>query len=365
MSAVSIVSGSPSTATVTISWTTSTASTSAVGYSLASNSPNVSVTYNTFTGACSSGNAGNCQDTNGVTSHTVTITGLALNTMYRGFVQSTDVSTGVTNYSPEMEFVTPNTVTVPLLSNVTVSSTNNVTNLFGPSNGCWGSTNPDNGYGNAVSQQCGYSNAQVTIGWTANESVSSPRVLIVTSAAGQNSQSQYHTYPTSPINYQYWQIASLDSYAMALTGGSSAATTTPSLTIYQQSPCTNYYFTVQSTDAGNNTNSSYTMEFPQACLDTPSNLLPYPPQTYMTETATGVTTSGATITWTSDQASTGYVEYGTTSAYGNSTPLSSSVTSHSAAITGLATGTTYHYAVVMTNSAGMSFTGPDQTFTTH
>lgn len=80
--------------------------------------------------------------------------------------------------------------------------------------------------------------------------------------------------------------------------------------------------------------------------------------------ATGVTNNSATITWTTDLASTSQVEYGTTTAYGTLTPLDSTpVTSHSVTLTGLAQNTLYHYRVISSNANGTS-TSTDYTFTT-
>ncbi len=63
-------------------------------------------------------------------------------------------------------------------------------------------------------------------------------------------------------------------------------------------------------------------------------------------------------------------EYGTTTAYGNTTPfpegsVGEGVQAHAvwAGASGLAAGTTYHYRVVATNELGTAY-GPDQTFTT-
>ena len=81
--------------------------------------------------------------------------------------------------------------------------------------------------------------------------------------------------------------------------------------------------------------------------------------------ATAVTSSGATVTWTTDQPSDSQVEYGTTTAYGSATPLNgTAVTSHSVLLTGLAAGTLYHYRVKSTSSTGQLVTSGDFTFTT-
>lgn len=70
-----------------------------------------------------------------------------------------------------------------------------------------------------------------------------------------------------------------------------------------------------------------------------------------------------------NQAVTNYhFNWGTTGAYGNTTPAGSLPTGTSPApisaeLTGLTPGTTYHYQLVATNGTGTT-TGPDQTFTT-
>jgi hypothetical protein len=86
-------------------------------------------------------------------------------------------------------------------------------------------------------------------------------------------------------------------------------------------------------------------------------------------TATGATT--ATVTGSiipGGQATTWHVEYGTSTAYGKTTsPVSAgsgtAATPVSANLTALGDGTTYHYRVVATNSAGTSH-GSDAVFTT-
>ena len=72
----------------------------------------------------------------------------------------------------------------------------------------------------------------------------------------------------------------------------------------------------------------------------------------------------ASITWTTDQNSTSQVVYGLTSSYGSASSSASLVTSHSIRLTGLATSTMYHFAVVSTNGGGQTSTSTDQTFTT-
>lgn len=79
----------------------------------------------------------------------------------------------------------------------------------------------------------------------------------------------------------------------------------------------------------------------------------------------GITTNSAAITWQTSQPADSDVEYGTTAAYGNSTPINSGlVTSHSVALAGLSGGTTYHYRVKSRNSSGILAVSPDSTFAT-
>jgi peptidoglycan hydrolase-like protein with peptidoglycan-binding domain len=78
-----------------------------------------------------------------------------------------------------------------------------------------------------------------------------------------------------------------------------------------------------------------------------------------------VTTSTATVSWTTNMAADSQVNYGLTSAYGSSTALDASlVTSHSEMITGLTPGTVYHFQVVSTNASGTAMSS-DMTFTTN
>src|SRR5262249_9389248 len=77
------------------------------------------------------------------------------------------------------------------------------------------------------------------------------------------------------------------------------------------------------------------------------------------------TASGATITWTTNEASDSQLDFGTTSSYGSSTSLNTAlVTSHSAVLSGLAASTTYHYRVKSRDAAGNLAMSSDSTFAT-
>jgi hypothetical protein len=81
--------------------------------------------------------------------------------------------------------------------------------------------------------------------------------------------------------------------------------------------------------------------------------------------ASGLSTSGATINWATNEASDSQVEYGTSSAYGSASALAGSMTtSHSMSMSGLASNTTYHYRVRSRDAAGNLSVSGDFTFTT-
>ena len=92
---------------------------------------------------------------------------------------------------------------------------------------------------------------------------------------------------------------------------------------------------------------------------------PVSPPVISSVAATSITSSGATITWTTSTPTTSQVEYGTSTAYGTSTTVSSSlVTSHSVTLTGLASSKTYDFAVVSVDGSGNSVTSSNSSFTT-
>src|SRR5438046_1643864 len=81
-----------------------------------------------------------------------------------------------------------------------------------------------------------------------------------------------------------------------------------------------------------------------------------PPPTTLDVTnvqAASVTTSSSQVVWTTNVPANSSVDYGTTAAYGNSTPVDPTMaTSHQVTISGLAAGTTYYFQVNSTDSKG-------------
>ena len=81
-------------------------------------------------------------------------------------------------------------------------------------------------------------------------------------------------------------------------------------------------------------------------------------------TASG-TSSGAIITWYTDEPADSQVEYGLDATYGTTTAQGTTlVTSHSVTLSGLDPDTTYHYWVKSTDAHGNNAVSSDATFIT-
>ncbi|HCM37346.1 TPA: hypothetical protein DIS61_01720 [Patescibacteria group bacterium] len=77
-----------------------------------------------------------------------------------------------------------------------------------------------------------------------------------------------------------------------------------------------------------------------------------------------ITTSGATITWTTNEAASSVIEYGTTTAYGSTATDTNLATSHSVNLTGLSSGTTYNFRIKNINATGATVESGNNAVTT-
>jgi hypothetical protein len=146
------------------------------------------------------------------------------------------------------------------------------------------------------------------------------------------------------------------------TGGYPNVQNVGNVTTYTFNNLTNgvtYYFSVTAYDTSNNEST---------CSAEVSKVIPAAdttPPTISSVTASSITSSGATITWTTNENSDSQVEYGLTASYGSQTTLNTSmVVSHSQAISGLSASTLYHYRVKSKDAAGNQSNSIDYTFTT-
>jgi len=92
---------------------------------------------------------------------------------------------------------------------------------------------------------------------------------------------------------------------------------------------------------------------------------PSTPPAISAVTPAQISSTSATVSWTTNQASDSQVDYGATASYGTSSALDTSmVSTHSVTISSLTPATLYHYRVKSKNSAGLLSTSSDFTFTT-
>jgi hypothetical protein len=231
------------------------------------------------------------------TSHTQALTGLTANTLYHYCVNSRDASGNLTT-SADQTFTTaaPLDTTPPVISGISSGS---------------------------------ITNTGATISWTTNEAADTQVEYGTTASYGQ-STTLNSTMATS--------------HAQVLTG----------LTAN-----TLYHYRVKSRDAAGNLAVSADQTFTTAV----------PPDTtppVISGISSGsITNTGATISWTTNEAADTQVEYGTTTNYGTSTTLNSTMTtSHTQVLTGLTASMLYHYRVKSKDAAGNPAASSDQTFAT-
>ena len=156
---------------------------------------------------------------------------------------------------------------------------------------------------------------------------------------------------TGVAGYKVYRGTASRVYGPATTVGNVTTYVTPTL-----SPGT-YYFAVTSyTTAG--AESAYSNEV-TATVSSSDTTAP----TITGVGTSNISTTGATVSWITNEASDSQVEYGASSSYGQTTALNTSlVTSHSVALSGLQPNTLYYYRVRsrdaarnLATSAGSSF----------
>ena len=143
----------------------------------------------------------------------------------------------------------------------------------------------------------------------------------------------------------------------------SSKVTAHSQTLSSLNSNTKYYYRVKSTDAKGNqvtATGSFTTSKLTSAPD-PDTATPIISRV----TSTDVKAYSATISWTTSIASDTQVEYGTTTAYGQSTSLNSVMaTAHEQILSGLTRETTYHYRVKSRSAAGNQSVSENYSFTT-
>jgi peroxiredoxin len=134
--------------------------------------------------------------------------------------------------------------------------------------------------------------------------------------------------------------------------------TNHSVNINDLKPGIDYKFTISSMDAGQN-QQTYEGHFTTSPTVTTAAL------EITGINVSNITDLAGTVSWSTDKPATTQVTYGTTNAYGSNTTFDQQLTtSHSATLSGLIPGTTYHFKVVSQDSSGNETVSLDQTFST-
>ena len=363
ISAVAASSISGSSATIT--WTTDQPSSSLVNYGTSSAYGSASSLNSTLT-----------------TAHSVTLTGLTQGATYNYQVVSAN-STGITATSSNYTFATT-AAAAPVVSGVTATaiSTNSATIVWNTDQASsslvqYGTTSA---YGSisALSSSLTASHSVTITGLTAGTVYNYD--VVSANAAGKSATSGNFTFSTltqAPVISAVsatsisttsativWTTDQASSsqvqYGTSASYGSSSAlnsslTTAHSVTLNGLAPGTTYNYDVISANFASNSATSANFSF------TTGSAAP----AISAVTAGSITTTSATIAWTTNQPTNAQVLYGTSTAYGSSTSINYTLdTAHSVALTGLTPGTTYNYAVVSQNAAGYTTTSSNFTFAT-
>ena len=230
------------------------------------------------------------------------------------------------------------TVQVTLLTSPNLTDTNETAEVVSPVMSTSPNFNPA-----ATLSLPPYSMTLLT--WTGGGSVGTLPVITNVTASGITNTSATITWTTDQTSSSQVEYGITTAYG-SLSANNSSQVTSHSVTLAGLTPGTTYnYAALSSNAAGLATSANFTF----------STATGAPVITSVT--ATGITTTSATITWTTNQASSSQVEYGTTTAYGSlSANNASPVTSHSVFLNGLTPSTTYNYAVISGASTSANFT---------
>ena len=368
-----VVTNNITSTSVTITWNTDQPSWTQVNYGLTTN-------YN----------SSSPQDTNLVTSHSVTLTNLTANTTYNFSVKSTNAG-GQAAASPNGTFATLPVSTAPPPSvgylafwginnsGVTISWSTDVpadTQIAFGTTPALGQLSPLQTALTAshgvvltglnsgtsyyfVAQSKGANGAtgySTTFNFTTTGTASTPPTITNVGVSNITNTSALITWTTDQPS------SSMVNYGPASYTSSSpvnpSLVTSHSVALTNLTPGTTYNFDVVSVNSGGATATS-----PNATFITTGSVPAAPVITNINKT--NLTSSSATITWTTDTPASSLVNYGTSTGYGSaSTPDPALVTSHSVTLMGLTPSTSYNFDVVSRNATAMTTTSPNNTFTT-
>ena len=188
-----------------------------------------------------------------------------------------------------------------------------------------------------------------------------PGFVSIASVSAQVSQATV-VWTTDELAYGYVEYGETASYGQA-TPKSADAALDHTVSITGLAPGTAYHYRIVAQDQSGNI--AYSQD---RTLETAVEIIAVdnvPPEVSQISVS-DVTTMGATISWITDELAQGKIEYGLTEVYGSATPLTSDYTeSHSRLLADLASGTRYHYRIIVQDESGNESVSQDEVFTTH
>ncbi len=349
----------------TITWTTSTPTSSQVDY-----------------GSTTAYGSSTTLDPTLVTSHSQTITGLTLNTTYHFQVLGSD-QIAQQAVSADASFTT--LPAAPVLSAVSASVTSataatitwntdtaasSVVN-YGPTT-AYGSTSqaaaltaahsigltglaPNTTYHFQVQSTDGFGQTTSAADATFTTPLPPPPAISAVTATATSATAATIAWTTDAAATSQVNYGTTTAYGSSTTKDPTLATS-HSQGLTGLAPNTTYHAQVISVDAYGQQSTS-----PDITVTTPKP----PPAVISNVQVSGITNTAATVSWTTDIASSSQVNYGPTTTYGSSTSLDpTAVTSHAQTITGLTPGQTYHFQVASTDSYAQVSTSIDGSFAT-
>ncbi len=163
-------------------------------------------------------------------------------------------------------------------------------------------------------------------------------------------------YSTATITDANWSSAT-EATGESTPQGAGASET---LTVSGLTHSTGYYFAIKTTDDNSNTSALSNIASATTIAASSDTTAPT-----ISSVLTGtITSTGATISWTTNEGANGEIQFGSTASYGQSATDASYVTSHTIVLSNLAPNATYHYRVRSQDTAGNLASTGDFTFST-
>jgi Tol biopolymer transport system component len=196
----------------------------------------------------------------------------------------------------------------------------------------------------------------LSCGSTPTADTTSP-IITAIEASGITATSVTITWTTNDVTTSQVEYGATTAYGSS-TALSATQKTSHIVNLTSLDSGTTYYYRIRAIDTSGNERISAGKTFGTDSADTTTPIITMVSASEIDETS-------AIITWTTSEAATSQVEYGTTTAYGmNSILLTSQTTSHSITISEISSGTSCNYRVKSSDASGNQAISTNYTFST-